>query len=242
MIIEAILDSIKKDYAISKVAFGLRFNAVISRCCGISSRLMRETPPSPVENMNGLTAVELAHWALSEEVAKSSIGIAAINSLIEIDEDNCSQQNASEIIEAHGKNKNISVIGHFPFTERLKSIAKNLWVMEKNKRPGDFSAEDAEKFLPMSDVVAISGTTLINHTVEKLLDLCPEKSVVLILGGSTPLSPVLFDFGIDYLSGCKIIDANRIVELIKSGATFMEIKKSGCVTLLTMPRHNLKGR
>ena len=239
MIIKAILDSIKEDCPIRSVTSGARFNAVMSKNCGLSSRLMRESLPERSFQLNGLSARELAGWSLSSEIEKSSLGMAALNSLIDVDEKNCTGQNASEIIEEYGRNKNISIIGHFPFTDSLRTCAKNLWVMEKNKKPGDFSAEDAEKYLPLSDVVALSGTTFINHTIEKLLNLCPEESIVLVLGGSTPITPVLFDFGIDFISGCKVLNIKQAMELVDAGATFKEIKKSGSVHLLTMIKQKI---
>jgi len=242
MVLEAVLDSIKGDFSIKRIVSGLRFNAVLSRNCGIAASLHRDTPHLSAKfEFKSCSTMELAKLSCSSDIEKASLGVAALNSLIKVDEARCSQDNASEIIKKHGRNKNVSIIGHFPFTEDLKPVAQNLWVMEKNKKPGDFSEEDAEKYLPLSHVVAISGTTLINHTIERLLELCPAESVVLVLGGSSPLSPVLFDFGIDYISGCRIMDAEAVFPLIAGGATFREIKKSGKVRLLTMAREKIKG-
>jgi len=241
MILEAVLDSIKGDCSIKNIVSGLRFNAVVSRTCGIAATLHRDIPVSGKAVIKNLSALELARCSCSLEVEEASLGMAALNSLIKVDETRCSEVNASEIIKKHGRNKNVSIIGHFPFTEDLKPVAQNLWVMEKNKKPGDFSEEDAEKYLPLSHVVAISGTTLINHTIERLLELCPAESVVFVLGGSSPLSPVLFDFGLDYVSGCRIMDAEAVFPLIAGGATFREIKKNGKIQLLTMARGKIKG-
>jgi uncharacterized protein (DUF4213/DUF364 family) len=238
MILEKILESIKKDYSVKQIQIGIHFACVVSKNCGLASTMLRDChhDDETIESgfLTRMSAKELASWALSEKIEKASIGMASINSLIDIDKSKCIEMNASDIIKENGKNKNISIIGHFPFVEELKGIAKNLWVIEKHPMPGDFPEQDALKYLPLSDIVAISGTTLINHTLEKLISLCPKKSIKIVLGPTTPLSPILFDFGIDYISGCEVIDADAILKFIAEGATFRQLKRSGNIKLLTM--------
>jgi len=238
MILEKILESIKKDYPVKQIQIGLRWTAVVSKNCGLASTMPRECTGEE-ETMNSgfltqMSAKELASWALSEKIEKASIGLAALNSLIDIDKSKCIEMNADDIIREKGKDKNVSIIGHFPFVEELKGIAKNLWVIEKHPMPGDFPEQDALKYLPLSDIIAISGTTLINHTLEKLISLCPEKSIKIVLGPTTPLSPILFDFGIDYISGSEVIDADAILKFIMEGATFRQLKRTGNIRLLSM--------
>lgn len=89
-----------------------------------------------------------------------------------------------------GENKNVPVIGRFPFVERLGKAPKNLWVIEKHPGPGDCPEESSRDYLPKSDVVVISGTTLINHTLPSILALCPEGSVRMLLGPTTPMAGI----------------------------------------------------
>ncbi|HAX61939.1 MAG TPA: hypothetical protein DCX95_05225 [Elusimicrobia bacterium] len=238
MILEKILENIKKDYPVKQIQIGLRWTAVVSKNCGLASTMPREcTGEEEAMDSGFLTkmgAKELALWVLSEKIEKASVGMAAINSLIDIDKSKCKEMNADNIIKEKGKNKNISVIGHFPFVEELKGVAKNLWVIEKHPKGDDLAETDAENFLPLSDIIAISGTTLINHTFEKLVSLCPKKSIKIVLGPSAPLSPILFDFGIDYISGCEVTDTDIILKFITEGATFRQLKRTGKINLLTM--------
>ena len=166
----------------------------------------------------------------------ASLGLAAINSLIPIDLSQCVEINAGKIIMDKGRGKNISIIGHFPFVDDLKDVAKNLWVIEKWQRPGDYPAEDASKYLPDSDVIAISSTTLINHTLEDLLPLCPTSSFTMLLGPTTPMTPVVFDHGIDMISGSLVIDKQLALTCIKQGANFRQLKRSGAIRLLTLQK------
>jgi hypothetical protein len=236
MILEEILKSINYNYPLKEVKIGLHWTAVVSKYCGLASTMIKECCSDDEIIVDDKTIEEIAQWALSENITKASVGLAAINSLIDVDKSKCKEINASDIIIEKGKDKNISVIGHFPFVDELKNTAKNLWMMEKFPRTGDFPEQDAQKYLPVSDVIAISGTTLVNHTLERLLSMCSPRSIKILLGPTTPLEPILFDFGIDYISGCIVIDSEIVLKLISRGANFRQIKNTGKVKLLTMAK------
>ena len=157
--------------------------------------------------------------------------MAALNSLLEVDEGLLEQVNAAEVIARESKDKNLAVVGHFPFVGRMKSIAKNCWVIEKRPERGDFPEEAAQEFLPQADIVAITGTALINHTMDALLSLCRIGSLVMVLGPSAPLSAVLFNYGIAFLSGTRVIDEDAAVTTIQQGATFPQVKGVRLVTM-----------
>ena len=113
----------------------------------------------------------------------------------------------------------------------MKSIAKNCWVIEKRPHVDDFPEEAAQEFIPQADVVAITGTALINHTIDGLLSLCNSGSMVMVLGPSTPLSPLLFDYRISFLSGSLVIDEKAAITTIQQGASFPQVKGVRLVTM-----------
>jgi Uncharacterized conserved protein len=45
-----------------------------------------------------------------------------------------------------------------------------------------------------------------------------------VLGDTAPLSPVLFDYGIDAISGTKVIDTDLALRCVSEGATYRQIK------------------
>ncbi|GAG98151.1 unnamed protein product, partial [marine sediment metagenome] len=73
-----------------------------------------------------------------------------------------------------------------------------------------------EDVLPKSDINIITATALINHSLQRLLEL-GSNGINIVLGPSTPLSPVLFDFGADILAGVKVYNKNAIVKSITQG-------------------------
>ncbi len=241
-ILDALLQRLPADeIPIRNVIVGARWTAVCSRHCGLASTLINEGPHGghPVRDVGRLhhkSAQELAGWVQSENLLEASIGMAALNSLLEVDEAQAVEINAAEVLADEGKGRNIAIVGHFPFSDRLRSLARNLWVIEKRPYEGDLPEETAREYLPQSDVVAITGTTLINHTLDPLLALCPTTALVMILGPSTPLSPILFDYGIRMLSGAKIMDETAAIQTIQQGAVFPQVQG---VRLITMMKPNL---
>jgi uncharacterized protein (DUF4213/DUF364 family) len=157
--------------------------------------------------------------------------MAAINSLLEINEDECQDLNARDLIAEKGTGKKVAIVGHFPFIAQLREVVNKLWVIEKNPREGDHTEAEAKGIIPQADVVGITGTAFTNHTIEHLLELCRPGAYVVVLGDSAPLSPLLFDHGVDAVSGTKVVDAELAMQCVSQGATFRQIRG---IELLTM--------
>ena len=212
------------------------WTAVISRHCGLSSTFRDEGPPHDrgvrdVGNLTRKTVLELAEYARSVSLLEASLGMAAINSLIDMDESKCLEKNAFDIILEKGKGKNVAIVGHFPWIPKLRGGVKNLWVLEQRVRNGDLPAQEAERVLPQCEVVGITGTSFINHTAEGLLSLC-KKAFVVMIGPTTPLSPLLFDYRIDVLCGSKVTDEDKVIRCISEGATFKQVSGVKLLTLI----------
>lgn len=236
-LLEEILATLPENpISVRKVIVGVHWTLVASKYCGLNSTLTAHEAHghSQVRDVGFLhekSAQELAKWALSENLLEASIGIAAINSLIKPDEQSVRQINAAEVIAGESNGKNLVVIGHFPFIERMKTIARNCWVIEKRPFGDDFPEEAATEYIPQADVIAITGTSFINHTIENLLSLCRPRTLVMILGPSTPMTPLLFNYGISFLSSSCIIDEDAAITTIQQGAIFPQVKGTRLVTM-----------
>jgi uncharacterized protein (DUF4213/DUF364 family) len=158
--------------------------------------------------------------------------MATINSLLEIDENSCIELNAAELIVEKGKGKRTAIVGHFPFVPRVREYSKEVWVIEKNPKAGDFGEAEADNLIPRANVVAITGTALTNHTVEHLLDLCNPKAYVIVLGDTAPLSPILFDHGFNAISGTKVMNTELALRCVSEGANFRQIRGIKRLTMM----------
>jgi len=239
LILEDILSSIKSDHEVTDIRTCVFWTAVCSLRCGLASTMAFSIQPSEgpqVESAGHLLptgAKALAQLSLSSRILESAIGMAAINSVAPIDESLCVDMNAEEEIRNLGKGKIIAIIGHFPFVKRLREEAQELWVFELpgRGRPGDIIGKEIDTLLPQADVVAISSTTLINHSLGKILSLTAPAAIKILLGPSTPLTPVLFDHGFDILSGSIVVDRNQALESISQGANFRQVRGVRKVTM-----------
>ena len=180
----------------------------------------------------GRDARVLAELALSDSPTERSIGFAALNSLIEVDETLCVERNAEAIILERGRGRRVAVVGHFPFVPSVRAAADECWVLELVPGPGDLPAERAPEVIPLADVVAITGMALVNGTFESLAALARPEAYVLLLGATTPLSPVLFEYGVDALSGTMLADISAALVAISQGANFRQIPGKRLVTML----------
>jgi len=250
-ITDELLAALPGDASVQKVLVGAFWTAVVveragQRRCGLASTLRSDDHHygghHPVRHAGRLTeysALELAALIRSDSLTEASIGMATINALLEVDKAACLEVNAEEVIRKLGAGRRVAVVGHFPFIPRLRSAVGQLWVLELRPGAEDLPARVASQIIPEADVVAITGTTLINRTFEGLMALCRSEAYVLLLGPSTPLSPVLFDRGVDLLSGTLVDDVEGVLRLVGQGATFRQIRHHG-VRLVTMQRS--KGR
>lgn len=240
-IIDNLLHSLNYVSQVEDIRQGPFQTAVVTRNCGLASTPHDSGPhhdKTPVIDAGLLLekdAVTLAHMANSSSQMEAAIGMATINSLIEVDEKRCVELNAGDLLAKKGEGKKVAIVGHFPFIPKLRKVAKELWVIEKNPQEGDLSEGEAESLIPQADVVGITGTAFTNQTIEHLLELCSPKAYVVILGGTAPLSPVLFDYGIDAVSGTKVIDSEMVLRCVSQGATFRQI--SG-IELLTIRKES----
>ena len=240
--LDDLISSLSGDSVVREVHTCVFWTAVLSKHCGLASTFHEPHPSHrPVRkagSLIGLSALELAQYARSDNVLEASIGMAAINSLIDIDEARCVKENALDVLARKGRGKNIAIVGRFPWTPKLRRIARTLWVIEQRPQKGELPAEAAEDVLPQADVVGLTGTSFINHTVDRLLALS-KSSFVVMVGPTTPLLPVLFDYGVDILAGTQVVEPDKTIRSISQGAIFSQVKG---VKLVTMAKERKNDR
>ena len=251
------------DGSIENIVIGKHWTAVSlyvrnTRLCGLASTIQNESPgwdghfkavSKPANEISAkLLASKLSNQHYAEHTALSSIAAATLNALLQYPfSENLTDNrlpfktmecNAEDLIIRYGKDHRVAVIGHFPFTDRIKSAAGHLDVLEFDPKPGDLPADAAPDVIPKADMVAITGMTWINGTLESLLTLCAPSAVVIVLGASTPLSPVLFSRGIQYLCGALVKDIDPVMQAVANGLVYRQIIPAG-LQLITIHRQEI---
>ena len=215
-LIEDLLQSVSgADCKTKDVSVGLHWTAVESRVVGMAHtyKSHEKVELEDSGDLAGRSALELAARLKSEEPLEASLGLAALNSLIE---PAGRSANALEIILEKAPGKAVTIIGRFPFNSQVVAAAKETFILEIDPREGELPASAAPEVIPKSDIAVITATAIINHTISGLLDLS-RKAFTIVLGPSTPMNDVLFDYGVDVVAGVKVVNKPALVNSVVQG-------------------------
>lgn len=100
-------------------------------------------------------------------------------------------------------------------------------IFEKQDRgPGTLPADAAMDILPECQVAVITSTSIINNTVDGILNACCNCRDVIMLGASTPLLPEVFAHTpVTVLSGIIVTHPENILDIVSEGGGMQLFKK-----------------
>ncbi|MGR9044647.1 MAG: Rossmann-like domain-containing protein [Gammaproteobacteria bacterium] len=174
----------------------------------------------------GQALKDIGRWVMEWEPYQATVGMAAIN---------CSINNGryipkGELLELRSgaanltvfehflpltKNQKVVVIGHYPGIERYTE--QYGWqVLERLPVAGDYPDPACEFLLPEADWVFLSASTIPNKTFPRLAELSRASKTVL-MGPTVPWLPELYSFGIDFLAGVEVADADALFQTASEG-------------------------
>lgn len=178
------------------------------------------------EGLVGAPLREVASLAKSWNFAEAGIAMAAINAWYSQPEraeahgfTRCEANNWERLFHPYSDavaGKTVSVIGHFPFAPAALARAAELRVLERSTQAGDYPDSACEYLLPSSDYVFISGSAFVNKTMPRLLELA-RNATTIVVGPSTPLSPLLFDHGVDVCTGFVPSAPDELFDVLEGG-------------------------
>jgi uncharacterized protein (DUF4213/DUF364 family) len=155
----------------------------------------------------------------------AALGLAAINSYVNAEaplarafgppQTDRHAANIFDALRAQLRGRRVGVVGHFRGVESLREVC-DLAIFELAPQEGDLPATACEYLLPSMEFVFLTGTTLLNKTLPRLLELCRGARVA-ITGPSTPMSPVLLARGAEWVAGTVILDPQAVFRRIREG-------------------------
>ena len=105
------------------------------------------------------------------------------------------------------------MIGHSNMTQEDFISAKKLYIMDREEKAGALPDSASEFYLPLCDLVIITGSAAINKTMPRLLELSRNAEVILT-GPTVTCCPELLDLGISRLSGRVITESDAMLKAI----------------------------
>jgi uncharacterized protein len=222
------LDHSELDQKVVDVLIGLHWTMVTGKKSGLAATLGDDPccRASEIENCGHLHEMhinDLLNFIYSSHPLEVSVGMAALNAVLDYDENSIKEVNARDLLMERSADKNVAIVGHFPFVDQLREKSRNMWVLELNPGPGDTDASEYINILPRADVIGITATSLMNGTFDDLSKCFPSTALVVMMGPSTPMSSILFDYGVDVLAGSKVTDSSILSRYISQGTTLHRV-------------------
>jgi len=114
-----------------------------------------------------------------------------------------------------------------PYLRWLKARGKPFVVLEMDtaalkadELPFYRHADDWSEVIPEADVLIITGTTLINDTVQHLLERAKSGATIIIVGPTSSLLPTpFFARGVHTIGGVLVHDPDTLLNLIAEGGS-----------------------
>ncbi len=235
-------DRIAVERAVVGVFFtGVKLDNAIAGACATPIETVRETfccasvvagGRSPGK-LRGCPAFALAREALGLNGLGRGLGIAALNALA----DTCWRGRAHpeaqlrvgvdafDAAEIRAGEKVVVVGAFVPFLRALRERRQPFIVLEQNpatlkadELPFFRPAEEARTVLPEADIVLITGSTLVNDTLDDLLALRKSSARVTVVGPTVGLLPDAFlRRGADVLGSVRITDPDAFLDVLAEG-------------------------
>lgn len=241
-VIRGVLGEELAELTVERVVFGLFFTGVKlgNGYCGVCYTPIKAIPeavccPSSARAMplsgklKGRKAAECMEEVASANPLKKTMGIAVMNALSAICRDRTPPD--YEVISGVdafdeaviAEDDEVVVVGALaPLLKVLKKRKRPFCVLEmdsstlkKDELPFYAPAADAPLKVPQADVLVITGTTLINDTLEGLLALAKPGAQVIVVGPTASMLPDAFFLrGIKILGGVIGTRADELLDII----------------------------
>jgi uncharacterized protein (DUF4213/DUF364 family) len=111
----------------------------------------------------------------------------------------------------------VAMVGLFtPMVPKIEATGAKLTVIERNPaRLAVLDKKESDRILKECTVAIVTATTLLNDTLEEVLNGLGNPRHVAILGPSTPLCPEIFhDTPVNHLGGAAVRDTKKVMQII----------------------------
>jgi uncharacterized protein (DUF4213/DUF364 family) len=124
--------------------------------------------------------------------------------------------------------KTITVVGAFhSYIRKISETRNKLNVLEMNEealgqenRKFFVPAIEFKTILPASDIVIITGQTLVNRTIDELLEAIVPGTQVIVTGPSSSILPdILFENKVSIIGAARITKPEILFDIVSEGGT-----------------------
>jgi uncharacterized protein (DUF4213/DUF364 family) len=212
---------------VSEVRIGLGYTAVTldNRRGGVAYTFRDQakggcTVFHKLRPLSGRHSSELLALLPSEDPIEAAVGLACANALINVGNPELLDGDVLRHLELR-PDDHVGMVGYFgPLIEKLQKRVHRLTVFEGSTHasPDARTPDEALKILPQCQVALITATSIMNHSMDPLLEAAAGCREVAVLGASTPLIPEVFlSRNVTLLSGVVIVEPLEILRIVSEG-------------------------
>ena len=208
-----------EDLYVKKLVHGISWTAAVlsDGRCGVAMHTTGETVPRMFGSLIGLPLNQAGQAMLSWNMEEASEAFAAVNAFYNHDGCGNIKTDAKTLdgVEIRGRTVGMvgMMIGHSNMTQEDFASAKKLYIMDREEKAGALPDSASEFYLPLCDLVIITGSAAINKTMPRLLELSRNAEVILT-GPTVTCCPELRELGINRLSGRVITESDAMLKAI----------------------------
>ena len=184
---------------------------------GVAMHTPGETVPRKFDTLVGLPLTCAGEALLSWNMEEASEALAAVNAFYNRADSAFVRRDAKTLDEVELRGRTVGMvgkmIGHGNMTAEDFADVRALYVMDREEKPGALPDSACEFYLPLCDLVIITGSAAVNKTMPRLLELS-RRAEVILTGPSVSCCPGLLELGIDRLHGRAVTRADAMLRAI----------------------------
>ncbi len=192
----------------------------------IFSNLHSKLCPRVNGSLSGMQLSEVLQLSLSWNFLEAAVGVASLNAASQyvIEKRNYRSSNV-DVVDLIEKGDKVVMVGDFkPLLPKIRRMTDNLIIVEKNP---SLTGENVlpyfavEEVMPEADVAVVTGSTLVNKSIDRLLELGSSAKHFVLLGPTASIVPdIFFEKGGTAVMGIKINDADKMLRVVsEAGGT-----------------------
>lgn len=176
-----------------------------------------------IRPLAGRPVADLLPLLCSDSLIEASVGLATANALANHPRPGAVQGDVVKVLNLLSSDT-VTMIGFFgPLLDALDGRVARIEVFDERREVvlGLKPSRQALTVLGNSDVALITSTSIINRTIDELLDAASRCREVVMLGPSTPLATEVFEeTPVTWLSGVTVADPDGLMQVVsEAGGT-----------------------
>jgi uncharacterized protein (DUF4213/DUF364 family) len=169
--------------------------------------------------LSGMPASELLMYLVNgRNAVERALGLATANAILSAEAPE-EESDTLALMDLSSRD-HVAMVGLFrPLVHRIEQTGAKLTILEQNKAlPNVLSFQSRGNILKTCTVAVITATSILNNTLETILNDLENTRWVSIIGPSTPVCRDIFaGTPVTHLGGSVVLDRSKVLQIISEG-------------------------